>query len=344
MRIAFLINELETEDPRYTTTRLARAAAGRGHEVTYIGVDDFNYDVGDHLSANGRVTTSPGASRNGFLEELRSTEPQSVDLDTLDVLMLRNDPAQDQERPWAQALGTIFGDLLATRGVLVLNDPGGLAKALNKLYLQAFPRELRAETLVSRNVDAIKEFIADHRGAVLKPLQGSGGQSVFRVHPDEDANLNQMIDAVMRDGYVVAQEFLPEAAEGDLRLFLMNGKPLQEGSAYAAFRRVSEGEDLRTNMSAGGRSVPAEVNEGALVIAEMVRPKLIADGMFLVGLDIAGDKLLEVNVFSPGGIGSASEFSGIDFSEVIVGAVEAKLESKIGGTLSNAQLATLSPD
>src|SRR5690606_31609580 len=134
---------------------------------------------------------------------------------------------------------------------------------------------------------------------VLKPLQGSGGASVFLVRPDDIPNINQMIDAVSRDGYVIAQEYLPAATEGDMRLFMMNGRPLRVKGKYAAFRRIRSGGDMRSNGHAGGKLAEAEVTDTALRMAEIVRPKLVQDGMFLVGLDVVGDKLMEINVFSP---------------------------------------------
>ena len=124
---------------------------------------------------------------------------------------------------------------------MVLNDPENLARAINKTYFQHFPEEVRPKTCISRNVDEIKRFIDEQHGkVVIKPLQGSGGKNVFLVGEDERANLNQMIDAVLRDGYCVAQEYLPAAAKGDVRLFVMNGRPLMHDGKYAAFRRVNK--------------------------------------------------------------------------------------------------------
>ena len=224
------------------------------------------------------------------------------------MLLLRNDPSTDAtERPWAQSAGILFGQLVASRGVMVLNDPENLAHALNKTYFQHFPEEVRPKTCISRNVDEIKQFIDEqHDKVVIKPLQGSGGKNVFLVGEDERANLNQMIDAVIRDGYCVAQEYLPAAAEGDVRLFVMNGRPLKHDGKYAAFRRVNKTGDARSNMHSGGESEPVEVTDKMLRLVEIVRPKLVSDGMFLVGLDIVEDKLIEINVFSPGGLGSSS--------------------------------------
>ena len=127
-------------------------------------------------------------------------------------------------------------------GVVVLNDPNGLSKAMNKMYFQTFPEEVRPRTLITRDREEIKAFAEEENGnIVLKPLQGSGGQSVFLIRPDDVPNLNQMIEAVSRDGYVVCQEYLPDAAKGDTRLFLMNGQPLRYKGRYAAFRRVRTG-------------------------------------------------------------------------------------------------------
>ena len=138
--------------------------------------------------------------------------------------------------------------------------------------------------------------------------------------------MNQMIDLVSRDGYVIAQEYLPAAAEGDTRLFLMNGQPLQYKGKYAAFRRVRTGDDIRSNIHAGGRLRKAVINDTMLTLAKKVRPRLVEDGMFLVGLDIVEDKLMEINVFSPGGFGSAQKFEKVNFNRAVIDALEQKVE------------------
>ena len=135
-----------------------------------------------------------------------------------------------------------------------------------------------------------------------------------------------MIDAVSRNGYVVAQEYLPAAAEGDMRLFMMNGQPLRFKGKYAAFRRIRSSDDIRSNIHAGGEKEKAIVDDVALRIAEIVRPKLVEDGMFLVGLDIVGSKLMEINVFSPGGLGSARHFEGVNFSQSVIEGIERKVQ------------------
>jgi glutathione synthase len=347
MKIAFFVNDLATEHPNYTTTHLAVAMHRRGHEVWYITPDAFAYDPDNRIHAHAVAPAEPEfASSEEFLQQLQGEDArrERITVDGLDVLMLRNDPSLDLiERPWAYNIGIVFGQLAARHGVLVVNDPFGLARAMNKLYFQQFPSEVCPNTLVTRSPDDIKRFVKDNDGrAVLKPLQGSGGKNVFLVTPENMTNLNQMIEAISRDGYVIAQEYLAAAQEGDTRLFLLNGRPLEHGGKYAAFRRVASEEDMRSNMHVGGKAGPAEIGESALRIAEAVRPKLIQDGMFLVGLDIVGDKLMEVNVFSPGGLYSASRLAEVDFVEILIDHLERKLvhRSHYRGAFSNAELAT----
>lgn len=350
MRVGFVINDLATERPVYTTVRLARTALRLGHEPWFMGVGDFVCDPDGLIHAH--AATAPLSDRDytseaEYLAAVRGPDGvrERICVDALDILMLRNDPAEDaDERPWAQTAGVLFAQLAARNNAIVLNDPRGLAHALNKTYFQHFPEQVRPRTLITRDRDELKRFVdAENGRVVIKPLQGSGGRSVFIVQDEEAPNLNQIIDAVRRDGYVVAQQYLPEAARGDTRLFVMNGQPLRHDGRYAAIRRVNPGKDMRSNVSAGGRIEPAEIGETECRLVDIIRPKLIYDGMFLVGLDIVGDKLMEVNVFSPGGLGSAELTTGVDFTSVVIEALERKVEHKraYGRNISNAAIATL---
>jgi glutathione synthase len=347
MRIAFVVNDVDTEEATYTTTRLGMAAANLGHDSFLFGVGDFIYSPDGTIHALARRPREAGYdSLERFLGELQSEDGRTerIAIDEIDVVMLRNDPSTDAaERPWAQTAGVLFGELAAARGTLVVNDPQHLATAINKTYFQHFPEDVRPRTCISRNPDEVKRFIAEQGGiGVIKPLQGSGGKNVFVIAERDQANVNQMIEAVTRDGYCVAQEFLPAAAKGDVRMFVMNGHPLTHDGKYAAFRRVSQNGDARSNMHSGGKSQPAEITDRMLEIVEIVSPKLIADGMFLVGLDIVEDKLIEINVFSPGGLGSCQQFTGADFAEIVIQELERKTRLNQGSRplLSNAELAT----
>jgi glutathione synthase len=348
MRIGFVVNDIKSEQGGYTTSRLATSAINRGHETWVMGVGDLVYDPNDTVAARARMAPkSKYKNSQSYLKDLQgeAARVERICVDDLDVLVLRNNPADDTgPRSWAANVAFEFARLALRRGVIVVNDPTGLAKAASKMYFQLFPEEVRPETLITRDHNDIKVFAKERGGTiVLKPLTGSGGRGVFLARPDDLPNLNQMIESISRDGYVIAQEYLPEAAHGDMRLFLMNGRPLRVKGKYAAFRRLRSGDDMRSNIHAGGKKAEAQVGDAAIRIAEVVRPKLVQDGMFLVGLDIVGDKLMEINVFSPGGLGSAQSFTKINFSRYVIEALERKAQyvQFYGRNFDNVDMCTL---
>ena len=331
MLIAFFVNDMAKEFPNYTTTVLAHEAASRGHRVCYITPGDFVMRPDGSMQLHARVAPAKKAKThaeffNGMVEIAEKRE--KLDLSEVDVLWLRSDPSLDaQSAPWAADAGILFGREAVKRGVLVLNDPHSLSLAVNKMYFQSFPEAVRAETLITKFASDVKAFAKAHGGeCILKPLQGSGGSGVFKVDSENMSNINQMIEAITRDGYIIAQAYVPAASKGDIRLFMMNGVPLQIGKKYAALRRVSAKDDIRSNIHAGGKAVAVEIGETELRIAELIRPKLIADGMFLVGIDIVGDKILEVNVFSPGNLHSCNTLAKVNFAEQIIASIERKVE------------------
>jgi glutathione synthase len=175
------------------------------------------------------------------------------------------------------------------------------------------------------------DFLDELGTIILKPLEGSGGAGVFVARSDDRRNLGEIIAALSRDGYVVAQEYLPAARDGDVRLLLLDGVPLRVRGKYAAFRRRPDGHDIRSNMHAGGTVVPAEVTPIMLELAELARPQLVRDGMFLAGLDIIGDKLVEINVLSPGGFGSAQQIQKVNFAKAVVHALAARVAAHSRG-------------
>ena len=348
MRIGLVVNDISTEQKGYTTTRLGMAAINMGHEAWVMGVGDLAYDPDEHIYARARMAPAKRyRSTETYLRDLQGPKAKTerISVDDLDVVLLRNDPSDDAvKRPWAESAGIIFGRVAMRHGVIVLNDPNGLAKARNKMYFQLFPEEVRPPTLITRDRNEIRHFAKEFGGKiVLKPLQGSGGQGVFLVQANDTANLNQMVEAISRDGYVIAQQYLPAAAVGDTRLFVMNGEPLRYKGKYAAFRRVRQGDDIRSNVHAGGKIERAMVDDEMLELVEIVRPKLVQDGMFLVGLDIVGDKLMEINVFSPGGLGSAQRFEKVNFNDAVIRALERKVQymGYYRRNFDNTEMATL---
>jgi glutathione synthase len=348
MLIGFFVNDLEREYENYTTTVLAHTAANRGHRVCYITPADFVLNANDTLSVHGRfLPKRKYKDRSEFFRTLKDSQGvkiERVDVTEIDVLMLRNDPSIDAQTPWAAEAGILFGREAVRRGVIVLNDPDSLGRAINKLYFQSFPVEARAETLITKHASDVKEFAKAHGGnIILKPLQGSGGSGVFKLDPKNGSNLNQIIEAIGRDGYIIAQAYVPAAKKGDIRLFLMNGRPLEIDGKYAALRRVAAKDDIRSNIHAGGKAEAVEIGKVELDVAEVIRPKLMADGMFLIGVDIVGDKILEVNVFSPGNLHSCSDLAGVDFAVPILEAIERKvaIKAQYSHAFDNRHLAIL---
>jgi glutathione synthase len=348
MLIAFFVNDMAKEHENYTTTVLAFAATQRGHRVCYVTPSDFALRADDSMSVHARFGPKKKQKDHAaFFEAMQAIadKTEAIDVTEIDALMLRSDPSLDsQTTPWAADIGILFGREAAKRGVLVLNDPDSLGRAINKLYFQSFPEAVRAQTLITRNADDVKAFARAHGGSViLKPLQGSGGSGVFKVDTKSKSNLNQMIEAIERDGYIIVQAYVPAASKGDIRMFLMNGWPLKIGDKYAALRRVASKDDIRSNIHAGGTAEAVEIGKVELEVAELIRPKLIADGMFLVGIDIVGDKILEVNVFSPGNLQRCSILAGENFAVPVIESIERKLEiaKDFAGAFDNRALASL---
>ena len=347
MRLGFIVNDVKTEEGKFTTSRLGQAAVNRGHEVWVMGVGDIAYDPDDMVRARATSVPKPRyGSSETYTSDLKGKNAvkRRIAVDDLDILMLRNVPSDDYlQRPWASTAATEFARVALRHGVIVLSDPNGLAKASSKMYFQLFPEQVRPRTLITRDRQEIVAFAQDQGTIVIKPLQGSGGASVFLVRKEDIPNINQMIDAVSRDGFVIAQEYLPAAEAGDMRLFVLNGRPLRSGKKYAAFRRARTGGDMRSNIHAGGTKAAAEVDRSVLEIAEIVRPKLVQDGMFLVGLDIVGNKLMEINVFSPGGLGSAQQFERVNFANLVIEAMERKVSymQYYGRNFDNVDMCTL---
>lgn len=347
MRIGMVLNDVIQEALPSTTINLAIAALRMDHEVWLMGVGDFAYDPDDTIHANAFSAAKKKFKDAGdFLAHIISKEAKKerIMVEDLDVLLLRNDPAADFDKPWAQHAALVFGAAAVTHDVIVLNDPGGLTKAINKMYFQHFPKSIRLKTLISKNIHDITEFYHENNHKIIiKPLLGSGGRNVFLVQPDDAANIKQMLGAVMRDGYVIAQEFFPPASKGDIRLFMVNGKPFQINGKYAALKRVSGGHDVRSNIHAGGHAEAVEITDEILELTEVVRPKLVQDGIFFAGLDIVDNKLLEVNVFSPGGLNIAGKLVKEDFCKVFIEALEKKVAYKkyYGNNFDNVEMNSL---
>jgi glutathione synthase len=184
MRMAFVVNRVETEVDEYATTRLAKAAALMGHEVWYVGLGDVRMGEPDgEIGAHAR----PGTARDddtltAFVDRMKESSAKRIRLDKLDAVFLRNDSIEDlQERPWASSLGALFGQLLVAHGVTVVNRPTMLMHAATKMYLDEFPAEIRPRSLLTRNEEDVRNFISSVGRSIIKPLSGAKGRNVFMV-------------------------------------------------------------------------------------------------------------------------------------------------------------------
>ncbi len=331
MKITFVVNQVRKENPLYTTTGLGLQAHKMGHEVYYMGVGDMAYLDREQMGGYARkVPNKQFRSPETFLQAVKDTEKVKICASDIDVLLLRNDPSADLDnRPWAQQAGIVFGQLAQHQGILVLNDPTTLSQASNKMYFQYFDKEVRPETIITRNIADIEHFYRENKEKIIvKPLQGSGGRNVFFVNKQTAKNLNQIVEAICRDGFVIAQEYLPAAIKGDIRLFLMDGEAIVVQGHYAAVHRLQKEGEIRSNIHQGGTVGKAHITKRIHEIIERVGPKLKKDGMFLSGLDIVGDKLMEINVFSPGGLSHACNLYKVDFYGTILQAVEKKWQAQ----------------
>jgi len=277
------------------------------------------------------VRPKPGRLRDAAAYARALTGDKAPREDTrlvdFDVIFLRNNPnagASDGDN-FNPALD--FGRRLKQLGVLVVNDPAGLSRAGSKMYLAGFPVELRPKTLITRSVERVRAFLRELDGpAIIKPLTGFGGQNVFYVARGQTANLPQMISAVRRGGYVIVQEYLPAVTKGDKRVLLLGGTPLCVDEVFAAYKRMRPKDDIRNNMHVGGSRRRTDFSEAEQRICDLLRPRLVADGLYLVGVDLVGDKILEINVFAPGGIHNINELYEIDVGTAVIRDLERKVE------------------
>lgn len=347
MRITFLVNDVATEVPPATSTILAHAAVRAGHTVRIMGLDQLTYLPDGRIAGTAVIPPSNSRTKETFLAAVQDREAprERITTDDMDVLWLRYNPSEEleRERHWAQDAGFLFGRLAMERGVIVLNHPDTLAYAIDKLYFQHFPEEVRPVTLVTREIDEIRRFYEEHRRKiVLKPLSGYGGADVFLVEKDA-TNLNQMVEAIMRNGFVMAQEFIPAATRGDTRFFMVNGEPLEVDGHIAALQRVNSTDDFRANMTAGAKPKRARVTDRMLELAAIVGPKLKRDGIFFAGLDIVGDRIVEINTISTGGLNATSVLEGVEFAPEVIRLIARKVDirNQYGGHISNIELATM---
>ena len=347
MKICFVLNGIENERCG-TSAMLMNAAHSRGHEVYAMGVGDFNFLHGEPITINCKKVpkNTKTKSAQDFLQALKTNaKHKKITAKNLDVLFIRNNPTEEGSgRAWAEHSAIAFGKMMQQQGVLVLNDAYSLSHAfIDKLYFEELPEEIKPNSLITRSKEDILNFWEENdKKIVLKPLEGSGGQNVFLVDETEK-NTNQIIETIKHDGYIIAQEFLPAVQDGDVRILLLNGRIMEKDGKQSAIKRVSGEGEFRSNFSLGASADSSELTPEMQRIIDVTAPKLISDGLFFVGLDVVKDKLIEINVLSPGGMEHFHEVGLPDFSSFILESIERKIEYKklYGHHISNKELACM---
>lgn len=260
-------------------------AQQRGYHIHYMEMSDL-YLLEGQARARSRLLTVT-EDQSGWYQF--GTE-QDIALSELDVILMRKDPPFDTEYIYA----TYILERAEDGGSLIINKPQSLRDANEKLYTSWFS-QFTPKTLVSSDAKRLKAFYQAEQDIILKPLDGMGGASIFRLKP-QDANVSVIIETLTAHGqrYAMAQQFIPQITDGDKRILIVNGKPVP----YCLARIPASGE-TRGNLAAGGRGEARPLSDSDWAIANAVGPTLKAKGLIFVGLDVIGDKLTEINVTSP---------------------------------------------
>lgn len=290
------------------------AAQDRGYQLFYMEMADLAMVNGVAMANMRPLTVINDASKWYELGESQDT-PMSE----LDVILMRKDPPFDTEFIYA----TYMLERAEEQGVLIVNKPQSLRDANEKLFTAWFS-EFTPETIVTRDTKRIRAFHQTKGDIILKPLDGMGGTSIFRVKQD-DPNLGVIIETLTSYGqqYAMAQAFIPEITKGDKRILVVDGEPVP----YALARIPMKGE-TRGNLAAGGSGVAQPLSDSDWAIARAIGPELKKRGLIFVGLDVIGDKLTEINVTSPTCIREIQAAFDVDITGMLMDAIEARINAK----------------
>lgn len=312
LKVAFQMDHIEgLHIEGDTTFALMIEAEARGHELFHYTPDEISYKAG-RIVARGHsveVRDVPG-------DHFQLDDERLVDLADFDVVHLRQDPPFDMNYITTTHLLEMIHP-----GTLVVNNPFEVRNAPEKLYLLKYP-ELTAPTLITRSEDEVAAFRAEHKDIIVKPLYGNGGAGVFRIRED-DTNLTSLMELMKDNGPepFIVQAYLPAVRAGDKRIILVDGE------SVGAINRVPAEHETRSNMHVGGRPEPIELTDRDKEICAAIGPELKERGLILVGIDVIGGVLTEINVTSPTGVREVKKFGGADIAKLVWEAIEGRLEA-----------------
>ncbi|MFV0575245.1 MAG: glutathione synthase [Vibrio sp.] len=289
-------------------------AQSRGWEIHYMEMADLHLEQGKAFADTKIVKLFD--DKNKWYE---FESEQTIELAELDAVLMRKDPPFDTEYIYA----TYILERAEIEGTLIVNKPQSLRDCNEKLFTAWFP-ELTPTTLVTRKASQIKAFREKHGDVILKPLDGMGGTSIFRVKQD-DPNVSVIIETLTNNGsnYAMAQTFVPDISNGDKRILVVDGEPMP----YCLARIPAKGE-TRGNLAAGGRGEARPLSDTDWKIAQAVAPTLKEKGLIFVGLDVIGDKLTEINVTSPTCIKEIEAAFDISITGKLMDAIERRVAER----------------
>lgn len=329
MRIGIVISSAASVSATHTTVHLAYAALVAGHVVRVFEPWDFEIDAGGRLRGRAHVLDEAPASRDALVASLcgRTAVRRNVEIDRLDVLLLRVNPLDN-------AVLT-FGQLAASVGVRVLNAPDALVRTSHKAWLATLPGVPRPRTLVTRSRAAVDRFASEcGAGLVVKPARSCGGRAVSIVRARRRAQVDAAFDAASRagDGYLVVQEYLAEASLGEKRLLWL------DGALVGGYLRQRAPGELRHNLKNGATPEPCELSAADHTLADALTPHLARAGVWFAGVDVIGGRVVEINTLNPGGVHWSEHFAGTAIARRVVASLESR--ARPASPLPPSQVAT----
>ena len=315
MNILFIIDPLASfKIKKDTSFAMMREAQKRGHQVTACEVPHIQWQKDECVKAHVQDLHLTGQADAWY----EITAERQAWLKDFDAIIMRKDPPFDSEYFYA----THLLSQAEREGAKVFNKASALRDHPEKLAIMEFPQFI-GPTLVTRSAEAIKAFHAEHKDIILKPLDGMGGMGIFRVGTD-GMNLGSIIETLNLDGAqsVMVQKFLPAIAQGDKRVLIIGGKPVP-----FCLARIPQGGEVRGNLAAGGKGVAQPITDNDRSIAEAIGPILAARGLLLIGLDIIGTSVTEINVTSPTCFQEIFDQTGCDVASIFMDALEAAVQA-----------------
>ena len=312
MKIAFQMDPIENVDIYADSTfRLAEEAQNRGHDLYVYTPDDLTFNRGK-IAAKVRSISL----KRKIGDHVNFGAVELLDLSEFGIIWLRQDPPFDM----GYITNTHLLDLVSKK-TLIVNNPFWVRNLPEKLLVLKFPN-LIPDTIISRDLEEIKEFKREFKDIIVKPLYGNGGAGIFRLKED-DKNLTSLYEiySSISSEPLIVQAFLPDVKNGDKRIILVDGNPV------GAINRVPKPGEIRSNMHVGGKAEPAKLSPRDREICSAIGPTLKSKGQVFVGIDVIGEYLTEINVTSPTGIQELEQFDNVNIAEMIWHAVEEKLKN-----------------